>query len=99
MIPLKCEVCGSEENVIVSTSVLGHGMAVAYCGRCRHDDLATWNEIVGAVYISGFDHLAPWADRIITRSMIFHGKKKSDVLDEINRMDAELEAMQLEESS
>ena len=35
----KCQVCGSEENVVVCNSVLGAAMSVAYCSRCVHDEL------------------------------------------------------------
>ena len=86
---IKCQVCGSEENVVVCNSVLGAALSIAYCSRCVHDELATWGEIVGTVHAcGGFDHLAPWAEQIIDRSLVFHEKKRADVSREMLLFDS-----------
>jgi hypothetical protein len=81
---MKCDVCGSEENVKQKPSIIGAPFDVNYCSRCRHDELESWDALVAMVKIAGgFNYLDEKIFRLVPRTLVFHGKRKRDVISEI----------------
>ncbi len=80
-----CDVCGSANNVVICNSVLASPISYAYCERCLSEELSPWHDIVGTVFAcGGFDHLAQWAKDSIDHSLVFHGKTRAEVEEEVN---------------
>jgi hypothetical protein len=80
-----CDVCKSEENVKVLPSITGAPFEVAYCSRCRHDSLESWEALIEVIKESdGINNLPPNTKRLIPRILVFHDKTTNDLSTETN---------------
>lgn len=76
---MKCQVCGGEDDVVVCGCHLAQPISVAYCQRCLQEGIEEYDLIVSLVSFLGRTGVADWAQDIIDRSLIFHGKTWEDL--------------------
>lgn len=94
---LKCDICGSSENVDVRSSGVGP-ISLAYCYECAMAGREQWAVLVGSFYGLTRENAHEAAHEIIKATCEFYGKTADDFWREIDELDRQMEEYEKQEA-